>query len=205
MIFETGIYFLFDPLKWKKKPWEKYLREIFPYICAIQLRTSVNYDKAIYDIGVKLKQKINKTKIKLIINNRADIAQAVNADGVHLGEKDLPVEEVRKYFRGIIGASRHTIKGAKQAEEKGARYIGCGPVFKPISKKVDRKEIGIKGYLKVKRSVKIPVFPIGGINTKNISNLEGLTDIAAVSSAINSSENPIKTCQKIYTFLGQNK
>ena len=143
---------------------------------------------------------ISVSKIPLIINNRMDIAISINAEGLHLGISDIPLTVAKKHFKGIVGVSRHTTESAQIAEKEGADYIGCGPVFKTYTKNLDRKAIGINGFLRVKKSVKIPVIPIGGINTENVSQLSGICPVIAVSSAINMSLQPLKTVKKLKDY-----
>lgn len=194
---EKGIYFLFNPVNWKKKPWQDNIREILPYISAMQMRSPELNDTDFYSAAKVLKEILTPCNIPLLINNRLDIAITLNADGIHIGKEDMPIPQVRKLFKGIIGASRHTPDSAELAQKEGADYIGCGPVFKTQTKILKREIIGTEGYLKVKRAVEIPVIPIGGINFNNISKLKGFTEIIAVSSAINLSEDPVLTAREI--------
>lgn len=199
---EKGIYFLFDPVKWNKQPWEKGLKNILPDISALQLRSSSLSDNEFYQIALKLKLLLKSYDIPLIIDNRMDVAIAVDSHAIHLGSEDLPIQAAKKHFKGIIGASRHTPQGARQAQEEGADYIGCGPVFKTSTKELKRAVIGPEGFLKVKSSVKIPVIPIGGIGLKNISRLKDITEIVAVASGINDSKIPELAVRSIKSGLG---
>ncbi len=193
-----GIYFLFNPVLWKKQPWQESIKKILPYISVIQLRSPELNDRDLYFTAKKLKEILT---IPLIINNRLDIAKLIDADGVHLGMGDMPQQAARKIFKGIIGVSRHTLDGARLAEKEGADYIGCGPVFPTKTKKLKRDVIHIEGYLKIKKSVNIPVIPVGGINTQNISLLKNITRIVAVSSAINLSEDPVTTVKNLKQLI----
>ncbi len=194
---KKGIYFLFNPLNWESGVWEKNLKKIVPLLSAIQLRAPDLTDREFYRISLKLKEILKNSGTPFIVNNRVDLAIAVKADGIHLGEKDLPLNPARRIFEGIIGSSRHTSRGAKQAEKDGADYIGCGPVFKTETKKLDRKVLAPEGYKKVKNSVNIPVIPVGGIKPENIKYIKGYSSIFALSSAINCSLYPLRTCRKI--------
>ncbi len=197
MNISSELYFLFDPEKWMVVPWEENIKKIFPYISMIQLRSPKLSDRDFYLIAVNLKKLLAGYKIPLIINNRMDIAISVNADGLHLGINDIPITVAKKYFKGIIGVSRHTSDSSLLAEKDGADYIGCGPIFKTNTKNLDRKIIGIESFLKVKKSVKIPVIPIGGINTENVSQISDICPVIAVSSAINMSAQPLKTVKEL--------
>ncbi|MFC2061640.1 thiamine phosphate synthase [Elusimicrobiota bacterium] len=198
---EEGIYFLFDPTNWKKRPWKKNIREILPYICALQLRCSGLNDREFFNTAIELKKMLSTYSIPLIINNRMDIARAAGADGVHLGKSDISLPVAKKCFNGIVGSSRHTAGTAKTAVEEGADYIGCGPVFKTATKKTGRKTIGTAGFLKIRKVVKIPAIPIGGINKDNIGRLKSITKIVAISSAINLSANPVTAVRHLYKSL----
>lgn len=198
---EKGIYFLFNPVEWGTPPWQDNIRKILPYISAVQLRSPELSGIEFYSAAKKLKEILNTCQIPLIINNHLDTAITLNADGVHLGIEDTPIPRAGELFRGIIGASRYTSDGAGLAEKQGADYIGCGPVFQTETKKLKREIIGTERYLKVKKAVKIPVIPIGGINQNNILKLKGLTKIVAVSSAINSSEDPLSIAKAIMTAI----
>ncbi|MFH1415095.1 MAG: thiamine phosphate synthase [Elusimicrobiota bacterium] len=194
---DKGIYFLFDPATWRKQPWMNTIQEILPNISMIQLR-SPGMDIITYrETASELKEIIGDSGIPIIINNRIEVAVSLGLNGIHLGAGDMPVGEARKIFKGIIGASRHTPSGAKEAEAAGADYIGCGPVFPTRTKLLDRPVIGIDGFIKVKESVSIPVIPIGGIDTENVNRLAGISGVLAVSAAINLSENPGLITEKL--------
>jgi thiamine-phosphate diphosphorylase len=122
----------------------------------------------------------------LIVNDHPDIALAADADGVHLGQDDLPVKEARKIMgkNRIIGISTHTVEQARDADRDGADYIGFGPVFHTTTKDAGRPK-GIEMLREIKRQVRIPVVAIGGITTENIRPvLEAGADAVAVASAM---------------------
>jgi thiamine-phosphate diphosphorylase len=121
-----------------------------------------------------------------LVNDHTDIAIAVNADGVHLGQDDLPLKESRKIMgrKKIIGISTHTVEQAIDAEKDGADYIGFGPVFNTTTKDAGSPK-GIDMLHEIKKQVHIPVVAIGGINLENIrSVLDAKADAVAVASAI---------------------
>ncbi|AZR74856.1 thiamine-phosphate diphosphorylase [Anoxybacter fermentans] len=107
--------------------------------------------------------------VTFIVNDDVDIALAVKADGIHIGQEDIPIEEVKKITGNmIIGLSTHNIEQAKAAVEKGADYIGVGPIFNTTTKKNVEKSEGLK-YLKwVSENIPIPYVAIGGIKESNI-------------------------------------
>ncbi|MBA3071153.1 MAG: thiamine phosphate synthase, partial [Nitrospirae bacterium] len=146
-------------------------------------------DKArrdIYREALMLRKLTDKFGAVLIVNDYTNIALAVNADGVHLGQSDLPIKEARKIFGGkkIIGISTHSIEEAIAAEKGGADYIGFGPVFHTKTKNAGAPK-GIAMLKEIKKHVKIPVVAIGGINTENLKSvLDSGADAVAVASGI---------------------
>lgn len=127
-----------------------------------------------------------------IVNDRADVALLSNADGVHLGQDDLPVAEARKMLeRGkLVGISTHNIEQALKAEHEGADYIGFGPVFGTTTKADAEEAKGIEALRGVKKGVSIPVVAIGGINLENLKEvIDAGADGVAVISAIVKAEN----------------
>jgi thiamine-phosphate pyrophosphorylase len=123
-------------------------------------------------------------KTKVIINSRMDVALAVSAAGVH-----LPANSPTARFRAIapkgflIGVSCHNLDEVREAEQEGADYVFFGPVFAPLSKQSDLAPRGIDGLAEAVRSVKIPVFALGGITLANSGDCEraGAAGIAAIS------------------------
>lgn len=129
--------------------------------------------------------------VPFVINDNVEIARASGADGVHLGQKDMDILDARKILGSdkIIGISCQTVDQAKEAENRGADYIGVGAVFKTGSKG-DAKEINHDVVKDITRSVSIPVIAIGGISYDNLSQLKGLGLAGvAVISAIFAQDN----------------
>ncbi len=152
----------------------------------IQLREKhLPYDefvKAAYEI----KAVTDKYKIPFVINDNAEVAIEVDADGIHVGQKDMEAENVRKLIgeNKILGVSVHTVEQALRAEKMGADYIGVGAVFTTATKE-DANNISLETVKKICNSVTIPVVAIGGINKNNIMDLAGSgVDGVAVISAI---------------------
>ncbi|MDP2905321.1 MAG: thiamine phosphate synthase [Candidatus Omnitrophota bacterium] len=127
-----------------------------------------------------------------LINDRLDLALAVGADGVHLGQDDLPYWPARKILgkKKIIGLTVHTLAGAQRAKRIGADYVGVSPIFKTRTKADAGRPAGIKLIAQIKKKVKIPVIAIGGINLANAeavirAGADGLCAISAVVRRIN--------------------
>lgn len=157
----------------------------------IQLRTKSCPAKNFIKIGAEIGYLTRKSKVVFIINNRVDIAVAVEADGVHLGQEDLPVEDARKILGKdkIIGLSTHSLTQAIAAQNYDIDYISVGPIFKSPTKP-ELTPIGIETLKKIVRISNLPVVAIGGINIKNLETVFNCgADNIAIISAILSSDN----------------
>lgn len=169
----------------------------------IQYREKEKTRREIYNISVRLRKITQDFNAVFIVNDHTDIAYAVNADGVHLGQEDLPLIEARKIIgdKKIIGISTHTFKEAFDAENGGADYIGFGPIFHTRTKEAGIPK-GTKILQELKSKIKIPVVAIGGITLKNIQSvIKTGVDAVAVSSAIISGdiENNVKAFYEYIT------
>ncbi|MGB9678546.1 MAG: thiamine phosphate synthase [Thermoanaerobacteraceae bacterium] len=153
----------------------------------IQLREKELSSREFYEMALNVKKITKKHNIPLIINDRIDIALAADAEGVHVGPDDLPVNIVRKIIgkHKIIGASAYSVEEALRVQKEGADYIGAGSVFNQ-SIKSDVKIIGINGLKEIKDNVKIPVVAIGGIRKENVyevmlkSGIDGVSTITGI-------------------------
>ena len=157
----------------------------------VQLREKDVTSREFYDIAKKIKAITDKYNVPLIINDRLDIALAVGACGVHIGQSDMPCKIAREVLGKdkIIGVSVHTLEEALEAEKDGADYLGCGAVFSTSTKK-DATDVSYDQLKEIKARVKIPVVAIGGINEKNLAQLKGTNiDGVAIVSAILGKEN----------------
>ncbi len=152
----------------------------------IQYRDKESSRREVYGEAVGLREITKGFNAVFIVNDHPDIALAVNADGVHLGQDDLPAKETRKMMGtgSIIGVSTHSLEQAMVAEKDGADYIGFGPVFHTATKNAGRPK-GLDMLLDIKKRVNLPVVAIGGINLENINAvLKAGADAVAVASAI---------------------
>ena len=141
--------------------------------------------------------------VLFIVNDHPDIAIAAKADGVHLGQEDLPLRAARKLLgkNKIIGISCHSLKEALQAQKEGADYIGIGPVL-PTPTKPENKAIGTAVLKKLSKSIIIPFFAIGSIDEANLDRiLAAGAKRAAVCRAICSSKNVPAAFKRIYERL----
>ncbi|MBI4680882.1 MAG: thiamine phosphate synthase [Nitrospirae bacterium] len=133
-------------------------------IKTIQLREKNMTKKELYKEALSIRKFTLKYRATFIINDYVDIALAVNADGVHLGQEDMPIKEARKLLgeNKIIGISTHSLKQAVDAQRAGADYIAFGPIFKTTTKDAGSPK-GIEFLIEIKKHIKIPVVAIGGI------------------------------------------
>ncbi|MCX7987926.1 MAG: thiamine phosphate synthase [Thermodesulfovibrio sp.] len=151
----------------------------------IQLREKDLPRKNILYSALKLKELTNRYNAILTINDYLDVAIASEAEGIHLGQDDLPIEVAKKLFFGIIGISTHNLQEALEAEKKSADYIGFGPIFKTFTKRNALEPRGLSMLSLIQKKINIPVVAIGGINLENIQKIIecGCKNIA-VSSGI---------------------
>ena len=168
----------------------------------VQLREKNISTKDLYEKALKVKEICKNYGALFIINDRLDIAQAVGADGVHLGQSDMPIEKARKILKDkfLIGATARNIEEAKRTELLGADYIGSGAIF-GTSTKDNAKKLEMEELKKIVASVKIPVFAIGGININNVGILKniGLQGICSVSGILSE-----KDCKKAVDIMLKN-
>ena len=186
---------------------EKFLKTIEEAIqggvSVVQIREKTADTLDFYNLALKVKEITTRYNVPLIINDRVDVALAIDADGVHVGQSDMPCDVTRKLVGDdkIVGVSAATIEEAQKAERDGADYIGTGAVF-PTSTKDDAPSITKKELKEVVDSIDIPVVAIGGINLDNASELTD-TGIAGLSvvSAIMSSDNPKESSKKLLNIF----
>ena len=160
----------------------------------VQLREKDLDSLSFFNKAFQLKTLCQKYNIPFLINDRIDIAQAVDADGVHIGQEDIPLPFVRQILGQdkIIGVSVKTIVQAKLAQNQGANYIGSGALFKTTTKK-NPVYISFDEFKAIQASVNIPVIAIGGIDVENLDEVLRLKPSGvAVVRAILAHNNPFQ-------------
>lgn len=196
---DYSLYLVTNRVGKSKKEFLNVIEEaILGGVSIVQLREKNTASGEFYKIATDLKELTSKYNVPLIINDRLDIALAIDADGVHVGQSDIPGNIVRNIIGKdkILGISAATVKDAIKAEENGADYVGSGAIFPTQTKDSDCISID---YLKeIVNAVSIPIIAIGGLEEDNISSLAD-TNIGGISvvSAIMNSSNPKKTSQKL--------
>lgn len=153
-------------------------------VTLLQLREKNMPEADFIKSAQEIKQICQKHGVPLIINDNVNVALAVDADGVHLGQGDMPVSEARQILgkNKIIGITAKTVEQARNAEKNGADYLGSGAVF-GTSTKSDAKKMELETLRKITSAVKIPVAAIGGITAENVTQLKntGISGAAVVS------------------------
>lgn len=185
---DLSLYLVTDRELIKDKSIENAIEEaILGGVTIVQLREKDCSSLDFYTVAISVKKITDKYNVPLIINDRIDIVLAVDADGVHLGQSDIPCEIARSILAEgkIIGVSAHNLEEALKAKENGADYLGCGAVFTTSTKK-DVTGLDIKELSKIKEKVELPMVAIGGINLDNIEKLygTGIDGVAVVSAII---------------------
>jgi thiamine-phosphate pyrophosphorylase len=166
----------------------------------VQLREKTTTTREMVELGTALHELTVATGIPLIVNDRVDVALAIDAEGVHLGMDDMPVALARQILgpECIIGASPDTSEGARQAERDGADYLGVGDVYGTPTKGDAGQPIGLEGLVRVVRAVSIPVVAIGGIRPENAgAAIEAGAAGVAVISAVLGAADPAAAAERL--------
>ncbi|MDB5388282.1 MAG: thiE [Planctomycetaceae bacterium] len=161
----------------------------------VQLREKKLTDRELVLKGRRVREWTREFDVLYIMNDRADLAVLTDADGVHVGQNELTVKDARRIIGPdkLVGVSTHTIEQARQAVLDGADYIGVGPVFPTATKQFDAFA-GLEFVKQVAAEIRLPFFPIGGINADNIDAVVAAgAERAAVSGAICSAADPYAT------------
>lgn len=169
----------------------------------LQLREKQLTDRELLHRARKLSQLCRKYDALFIMNDRPDLALATNADGVHVGQEELTVSDIRHLpgWRGLIGVSTHSVQQLQHADAEGADYVGVGPVF-PSSTKVFNNFPGLAFVQQAAGAAAVPWFPIGGINAERLPELlhAGARRVA-VTAAITQSPAPAETTREFRKLI----
>lgn len=173
-------------------------------VTCVQLREKQCRTREFVDEALALKPLLKDCNIPLIINDRLDVALAVEADGVHLGQDDMPITMARAIAGSslIIGISAESTEDALRAEQEGADYIGISPVFATPTKTDTGPPLGLDGVRKIREVVDIPLVGIGGINELNAAEVIAAgADGIAVVSAIVSADDPAAATRTLKSLV----
>lgn len=200
MHFNPALYLVTDRTHLNGKNFLAIIEEaINAGVTMVQLREKNTSTREFYELALQLKSLTTQYDIPLWINDRIDVAIAAKADGVHLGQSDMPADVARRIVPSgmLIGVSASTVEQAVKAEKDGADCIGTGAVF-PTSTKGDATPVTESTLFAIKSAVSIPVVAIGGINVSNVAapmacGIDGI----AVSSAIMYADSPSDTARQL--------
>ena len=186
------LYAILDPEQTKSRTPSDTLRELLSGGARmLQLRAKTLSPRDFLDLARETRKLTGSHGCRLIVNDRVDIALACGADGVHLGQEDMPLHAARKLMGDkIIGISTHEVEQAKEAEHGGADYIGFGPMFGTTTKNTGYAARGPDMLRQVRGAVKIPIVAIGGITENNVAQVwQAGADSAAIISDILGAED----------------
>ncbi len=157
-------------------------------VTVVQYREKNASTRQMIEEGRELRALCRRHSVPFIVNDRVDVALAVNADGVHVGQEDMPAALARRLVGPgrLVGVSVENIDQARQAQAEGADYVGASPIFATPTKPDAPPPMGIEGLRALARLCQIPVVAIGGINTDNAAEVlqAGAAGIAVVSAIV---------------------
>lgn len=171
-------------------------------VTAVQLREKNATVRERYELATELREQTRTAGVTFIVNDRVDIAAAVDADGVHLGDDDLPIPAAREVLGSerCIGRSVSTVEAAEAAERAGADYLGVGAIYATTSKDVPdaEAEIGIETVADITAVVDVPIVGIGGVTPENARDVVAAgADGVAVISAITAADDPAAATRQL--------
>ena len=162
-------------------------------VTCVQLREKNCSTRKFIKEALSVKEYLKKHNIPLIINDRVDVAQAIGADGVHLGQTDMPLTMAKDILKGsmIIGISVESLEDAIRAEKDGADYIGISPIFATPTKTDTSPPLGLERLKEISGAVSLPKVAIGGLNKENAGEviLNGANGIAVVSAIVSADDS----------------
>ncbi len=200
-----GLYAIIDP-EACRQPAPAVAEAVLRGGCAaLQLRAKRLTDAEYLDLGRVLVRACRAAGVPFFANDRVALVRELGADGVHIGQTDLPIEEVRRQVGSAvkIGLSTHSLAQARDAERRGADVIGFGPVFATKSKLDPDPVVGVEGVREVCRAVSIPVIAIGGITEQNAMQVAGTgVPLVAVISAVCAADDPEGATRRLHAIFG---
>ncbi|HEX9453924.1 MAG TPA: thiamine phosphate synthase [Candidatus Binatia bacterium] len=199
-LFLPKLYAILDPEQTKGRAPDLVLQQLLDGGAKmVQLRVKTMSAADFLALARAARAQTRAAGCQLIVNDRIDIALACDADGVHLGQDDLPLAVGRKLLGNKwIGISTHDIEQAKEAERNGADYIGFGPMFGTTTKNTGYGARGIDSLKAIRAAVDIPIVAIGGINEQNVRSVwQAGADSAAIISDISGAEDVVGKVTRI--------
>ena len=200
MKFDSSMYFITDSTNYSEEEFLYRVEQaLMGGITLLQLREKDKSTREYIDLAEKVHTLTKKYNVPLIIDDRVDVALAIDAEGVHVGQSDMPVSTVRKLMGDdkIVGATTKTVPQALEAYEQGADYLGVGAIY-PTTTKVKTVLTSTETLGNICSAVPIPVNAIGGLNKDNIDVLEGIeVSGICVVSAIMKADDPKKATEEL--------
>lgn len=205
LAFDLSLYLVTDRPLALGRPVEWVVEEaVKGGVTMVQLREKDCSSREFYELAVRLKQLLRPYRVPLIINDRLDIALACEAEGLHIGQSDMPYSVARKLLGGdkIIGLSVESLQDALDANQLDVDYIGISPVFGTPTKTDTKTPLGIEGVKEIMKVSRHPSVGIGGLNRTNAVEVmnAGANGIAVVS-AIMSAANPRQAATELISSL----
>lgn len=173
-------------------------------VTCVQLREKECSTRAFIEQARSIRNRLQALGIPLIINDRLDVAQAVKADGVHLGQTDMPLEMARAIVADtmLIGISAESPADAVEAEKGGADYLGVSPIYATPTKIDTAPALGLEGLRRIRKAVSLPLVGIGGLNANNAGDvIRSGADGVAVVSAIVAAEEPERAARRLRSVI----
>jgi len=185
----SGLYVILDPSVCPARPLVEVLTTAVEVGASLfQYRNKTASMKEAYGEALALRQAAAKAGVLFIVNDRCDLALAVDADGVHLGQGDLPLDLARRVMGPdkLIGISTHNLDQVRDATAGKPDYLGFGPIFTPGSKQDHDPVVGVEGLRAMRRLTSLPVFAIGGIQIDQAGEVmrAGANGVAVVSAIL---------------------
>ena len=201
-----GLYVILDPLASGPKPLGELLREAAAAGARLfQYRNKTDSSLTAYRQALPLRQTAADMQALFIVNDRCDLALAVEADGVHLGQDDLPLPLARSLMGPdkLIGISTHREADVQSAMAGGADYLGFGPIFSTASKRDHEPVVGLEGLRRIRTLTRLPIFAIGGITADKVAAVvEAGADGVAVISALAQASDVAAAVRTFRAHLG---
>lgn len=175
-------------------------------VTVVQLREKHASSREFYEVALRMKQLLSPYHVPLIINDRLDIVLAVDAEGLHIGNSDIPVEVARRVMgrNKILGLSVENESDARKAQSLDVDYIGLSPIFSTDTKRDTAPALGLEGATSIQRFNTLPSVAIGGINLTNVSAVMGTgVDGVAVVSAIICADDPCQAARSLREKLAR--
>ena len=203
--FDTSLYFITDSTGFSETEFLQRIEAALQGgVSFLQLREKEKSTREYLALAQKVHALTLQYEVPLIVDDRLDVAMAVDAEGVHLGQSDMPVATARKLWgqEKIIGATAKTVEQAQEAYNQGADYLGVGAIY-PTTTKVKTVLTSVDTLRDICKAVPIPVNAIGGLNKENIDVLKGVPIAGiCVVSAIMKAEDPKVAAEQLRESMG---